>query len=245
MADMKTDQYSNGTYLENVKDWHTGDAAWKAENVYNIIRKHQLSPGSIYDIGCGSGEILVHLQKKLDANVKFCGFDISPQAISISKPKENPRLKFYNKDFLTAKISSPDLILLLDVFEHVPDYLGFLTALRKKASWFVFHIPIDISALAVLKNSEWMIYMRERYGHLHYFTKESALATLADTGYEVIDYAYTDDEKINKKAPRGIKPRIVHEIRRSLYRLSPKFAVSLFRSFNIMVLARGNHGIEI
>jgi SAM-dependent methyltransferase len=241
---MKTDQYINGTYLEKVKDWHIGDAAWKTEYIYNMMTKHELYPASIYDIGCGAGEVLVQLQKKMSTDVEFCGFDISPQAISISKPKENHRLKFHNKDFLTAKTSFPDLVLLLDVFEHIPDYLGFLTVLRKKARWFIFHIPIDISALVVLKKSEWMLYMRERYGHLHYFTKESALATLAETGYEVIDYAYTDDEEINGKPPSGIKPRIVYEIRKNLYRLSPGFAVSLFRSFNMLVLARADHRSE-
>lgn len=235
---MKVDRYIDGTYLERVKDWHAGDSVWKAEKVFNMIRKHELSPGSIYDIGCGAGEILVHLQKKMRSDIEFCGYDISPQAITISKPKENPKLKFYNENFLTVKTNNPDLILLLDVFEHVPDYLGFLSALSLKATWFVFHIPIDISAIVILKKSEWMIYMREKYGHLHFFTKRSALATLKDTGFDVIDYEYTDDEQISKKPPRGIKPRFVYEIRKYLFRFNPSLAVSLFRSYNILVLAK-------
>ncbi len=241
---MKTDQYTDGTYLENVKDWHTGDAAWKAGNVFEMIKKHQLTPASVCDVGCGAGEILVELQKKMADGIEFRGFDISPQAIGISKSKENKHLKFYNEDFLTAKTPSPDLLLLLDVFEHVPDYFGFLRALRERASWFIFHIPIDISALGVLKKSDWMLYMRERYGHLHYFTRESALATLADTGFKVVDYAFTDDKEIDEKPPAGLKPRVAYELRKNLYRMNPGFAVSLFRSFNLMVLAKGGQRPE-
>ncbi len=32
---------------------------------------------------------------------------------------------------------------------------------------------------------------RSRVGHLHYFTAESALATLKDTGHEIVDYNFT------------------------------------------------------
>ena len=234
---MNTNRYINGNYLENVKDWHIGDSAWKAGNVDRLIKKHQLSPRLVYDVGCGAGEILVELQRRMNSNVEFCGFDISPQAINISKSKENAQLKFHHEDFLTARTSFPDILLLLDVFEHVPDYLSFLSDLSKRASWFIFHIPIDISALVILKRSEWMLYMRTRYGHLHYFTKESALATLADTGYKVIDYTYTDDFEIDKVPPKGLKPRIVYEIRKGLYRLNPHLTVSIFRSFNMLVLA--------
>lgn len=33
--------------------------------------------------------------------------------------------------------------------------------------------------------------MRRSVGHIHYFTKETALALLEDTGYRVIDHGYT------------------------------------------------------
>jgi len=32
---------------------------------------------------------------------------------------------------------------------------------------------------------------RRQVGHIHYFTKETLLATLEDTGYDVLDYFYT------------------------------------------------------
>ena len=168
----------------------------------------------------------------------MAGFDISPQAIEIAKSKENANLKFYNDDFLKAKVASADLILLLDVFEHVPDYLGFLDALRKKTKWIVFHIPLDMGARDIPRESNYMLYKRKKYGHLHYFSKETALATLSNLGYDVVDYFYTTDDEIG--AQRRFKKRINSEIRKNLFRLNPGLTAAFFTHSNLMVLARGD-----
>ena len=79
--------------------------------------------------------------------------------------------------------------MAIDVFEHVEDYFGFLRKLREKAEYKIFHIPLDLSVQTVLRSSP-IIKGRKSVGHIHYFTKETALETLKDTGYEIIDYFY-------------------------------------------------------
>ena len=231
-------QYTDGTYLEKVQDWHAEMSPWKASKVFQMIERNHLSFDFICDIGCGVGQILVELQKKIKSDVALAGFDISPQAIEIAKSKENANLKFYNDDFLNSKVDSVDLILLLDVFEHVPDYLGFLDGLRKRTNWIIFHIPLDMGARAILRKSDWMLFMHEKYGHLHYFSKETALATLSDVGYDVVDYFYTADHEWLH--PHGTLERINHQIRKNVYRFNPGLAAAIFTHFNLMVLARGD-----
>ncbi|MGZ7138833.1 MAG: class I SAM-dependent methyltransferase [Halobacteriota archaeon] len=234
-------QYTDGTYLEKVQDWHGGDSAWKASKVFQMIQKNHLTFNSIFDIGCGAGQILVELQKKIKSDVTLAGFDISPQAIEIAKSKENANLKFYYDDFLKTNAASADLILLLDVFEHVPNFLGFLDAMRKKTKWIIFHIPLDMCAWDVLRKSNYLLNTRKTFGHLHYFSKETALATLADLGYDVVDYFYTDDAEIHgKNALRGSRQRINYQIRRNMFRFNPGLAAAIFAHFNLMVLARGD-----
>lgn len=46
-----------------------------------------------------------------------------------------------------------DLVLVLDVFEHVDDYLGFLRGLSRIARNIIFHIPLDISVMRVLASA--------------------------------------------------------------------------------------------
>jgi len=228
----------DGTYMEQVKGWHAGDSPWKASQILRMIDKHRLNPKTIHDVGCGVGEVLVELQRKMPGDVTFRGYDISPQAASIAREKGNDRLEFLNEDFLTAETVPPDLLLVLDVFEHVPDYLGFLESLRARAGWFIFHIPIDLSVQSINHRSTTVLEKRRKYGHLHAFTREMALATLTDAGYEVVDHFYTNDHEIDNRPPRGLRPSLVYRFRRWLFQRKPDLAVYLFASFNCLVLAR-------
>lgn len=238
---MTTNQYTDGTYLEKVRDWHVADSPWKASEVFKILERNHLAFDSVYDVGCGAGEVLVQLQRRVRRPVTFVGFDVSPQAIAIARRKETASLTFHHEDFLAASVTPPDVLLVLDVFEHVPDYIGFLEALRRKARWIVFHIPLDACAGAVLRQSGHMMHMRRQYGHLHYFTKETALATLGDAGYDVRDHFYTSDDEISgDNVRRTPVQKCLYRIRKTLFRLRPDLAAACFSRFNLMVLARGD-----
>jgi hypothetical protein len=149
-------------------------------------------------------------------------------------------LKFRNEDFLTSTAPPPDLLLLLDVLEHVSDYIGFLDAMRRKADWIIFHIPLDICVKEVLRKSRYLLVMRQQYGHLHYFTKQTAIAALADVGYNIVDYFYTDDKEISDENPRRLSRVVYEAARRRLFRINQDFAASFFNHYNLMVLARGD-----
>jgi SAM-dependent methyltransferase len=206
-----------------------------------MLERNGLKFDSVYDVGYGAGQVLVELQRMLRPGVALAGFDISPQAIHIARAKENASLTFYREDFLATEVPPPDLLLLLDVFEHVPDYLGFLDALRRKAKWIIFHIPLDACVTALLQRSEHMLYMRKQYGHLHYFTKETALATLVDVGYDVRDHFYTSDDEISgDTVRRTLGQKLLYRIRTKLFRVRPDLAAACFSRFSLMVLAQGD-----
>jgi SAM-dependent methyltransferase len=232
-------QYQSGEYLEKVPDWHTSDSAWKAARVLKLIQKNNLRPKTIFDIGCGAGGVLAELQKKMPLDVELIGYDISPQAIMLARKNEKERLKFFGIDFSASKGASADLLLLLDVLEHVPDYLGFLQSLQGRAEWFIFHIPLDISVQSTRKKSQTIMDMRTQFGHLHYFNKETALATLRDAGYEITDYFYTDDKDGFECKNKTLKARVIRGLRRLTFRWDPDIAAFLFDHFNLLVLARG------
>lgn len=237
---MSADQYIDGSYLEKVGDWHVGDSVWKASKVHQMLERNHLVVRSVSDVGCGAGLILAELQKKLGAEVRFAGYDISPQAIDMARRYENEGLRFYNEDFLAVDLPRPDVALLLDVFEHVPDYLGFLTALCERTDWVVFHIPLDMCGKAVLRKSDYMLYMRTQFGHLHYFSQETALATLADVGFEVVDKFITvDDDNGGLAVQRKLAHKVYYLARKGLLRAIPDLTAACFTHFNLMVLARG------
>ena len=239
---MQTNKYTGGEYLEQVPDWHVGDSEWKSGLVFEMIHRHQLTPRSLVDIGCGAGNILARLQERMPEEVELSGYDVSPQAIELCRTRANDRLSFFNEDFLEAKLARFDLALLLDVFEHVPDYLGFLKALSTRARHFIFHIPLDSHVTSVARNSNHMLHMRERYGHLHYFTPETALATLQDTGYEVVDTLYSwDNERFHptvKEFFTSPASSLFQSFDRMVFKLRPEWAARFRPHFNLLVLAR-------
>jgi 2-polyprenyl-3-methyl-5-hydroxy-6-metoxy-1,4-benzoquinol methylase len=227
--------YKDGTYLELNPTWHVEDSPWKAKQIRKIIERNRLQPKSICEIGCGAGEVTHQLQLLLRGNCSFVGYEISPQAFGLCKKRENPGLQFHLGDLLQEQEAYFDLVLAIDVFEHVEEYFGFLRQLRKKGKYKVFHIPLDLSVQSVLRASP-ILRFRRTLGHIHYFTKETALAALADTGYEVQDYFYTS-HSIDMPA-RSFKAGLARVPRKILYKVNSGLTVRLFGGFSLMVLAQ-------
>jgi cyclopropane fatty-acyl-phospholipid synthase-like methyltransferase len=226
--------YESGAYLENNPDWHEADAPLKAQWIAAILKRNGLQPQSIVEVGTGSGEILVQLRGLLPG-AKMEGYDISPVAFAIAKAKAAEGLAFHHADFLAAETGPFDLLMAIDVFEHVEDYIGFIRALKPRAEWKLFHIPLDLSVQGLLRGSP-LMYSREVVGHLHYFSKDTALATLKDSGLEVVDWNYTHGAET---APnRALRTRLFNLPRRIVRAVSEDFGVRVMGGASMMVLAR-------
>ena len=76
-------------------------------------------------------------------DVNFTGYDISGDAINLARQRAKERLGFKHENF-PGTDAKYDLLLMMDVFEHVDDYLGFLRSCKNKTKNTIFHIPLDI-----------------------------------------------------------------------------------------------------
>ncbi len=224
--------YENGEYFENNSTWHLEDSPWKSNQIFNILQKNNIESKTICEVGCGAGEILKQLSNKLPL-VNFYGFEISPQAYELCKTRESDKVQYKNKNIFEDNILF-DTLLCIDVFEHVEDYIGFLKALKTKANYKIFHIPLDISVLSVLRDAQ--ITARQNVGHLHYFTRATALATLTDAGYDILDTAFTTS--FDDLPSKSIKSRIAKIPRKILYAISPNVMVKLLGGCSLIVLAK-------
>ena len=52
-------RYHNGEYLQNNPSWGAEDSAWKAEKIIDLIKKNNLSPTSVVEVGCQFGNTLM------------------------------------------------------------------------------------------------------------------------------------------------------------------------------------------
>lgn len=233
--EMTHSAYESGAYLDRNPEWHAGDAPTKARWIREMLAANRVSPNTIVEVGTGSGEILVHLAGEYpDATLK--GYDISPQAYAIASPKSTDQLAFYHEDFLEADTGEIDLLMAIDVFEHVEDYIGFIRALRSRATFKLFHVPLDLSVQGVLRANA-IPSVREKLGHLHYFTKDSALAALRDTGYDIVAWNYTHGTE--ELPNRAVRTRLTNVARRALRALAgDDLCVRVMGGASIMVLTR-------
>ena len=226
--------YVNGEYLAKNPLWHLEESEWKAVQIKRMLQKNQISPATVCDVGCGAGEVLRQLQKTAGAECEFYGYDVSPQAIELAVCRANLKLHFEVADLCDISGTCFDLLLALDVFEHVEDYYGFLRQLKAKARYKIFHIPLDISVLTVFRKNG-LLKRRFLHNHLHFFSKETALQALQDAGYEVLDHFYTARAI---QLGDALGQRLLRIPRKLCFALHRELTVRMLGGYSLLVLAR-------
>ncbi len=224
--------YTDGSYLEKTGGtWHLEDSPFKAQQVVKILARHpEVQSNTICEIGCGAGGILSELQKLLPSYTTFTGYEISPQAHSISTRFSNSRCSYVLGDAFTDP-STYDMVLVMDVVEHVEDCFSFLRQTRQKGHWKLYHIPLDTFASATLRGLNWW----DSLGHIHLFTIETALKSLEYTGHRVVDWVFTDGSLALPR--KTVLSRIANSVRLPLSKLSVKLTVRLLGGYSILILA--------
>jgi SAM-dependent methyltransferase len=221
--------YNDGRYLSKNPRWHEDDASWKASQVLSLLRDRELRPESIVDIGCGTGGVLDVIAKGMDGT-RLVGYDLSEQAIGVVERSDRVELRVGTPQDVHEHY---DLLLSLDVFEHVEDYIGFLRSLQPIADWFMFHIPLDASAQSVVREKP-LLAVRDSVGHLHYFTRGTALASLRTAGFEVIcDRLLFPNDMPNRRA----RTRMANIPRNLGRHLKPNLSARILGGSTLLVLA--------
>ena len=227
--------YTSGTYLQLHPEWHTEESPWKAAQILRMLEKRSLTPHSVVDVGCGAGEVLRQLQQNLGADCDFRGYDISPQAIELAKQRENEHLHFAIADFRKENTAPADLLLMMNVLEHIEDRFGYLRDIKERAEYKLFHVLLNLSVQTVMRKNG-LIHVRERYGIVNYFTKELLLQTLRDAGYEIVDYFYTTGS--TDLPSREFNRNLLRIPRKMLFAVNQDLAARVLGGYRIMVLAK-------
>ena len=137
------DRYDDGSYLKQNVRWHQEDGPYKAGLVMQMLRRGKLKFNTCADVGCGAGFVTSILAETF-ADKKFYGFDTSRDAARFWTDNAATNLTFSSRNIRDVQ-EVFDLVLCLDVFEHVDDYIGFLRELRKRGLQFIFNVPLDLN----------------------------------------------------------------------------------------------------
>ena len=226
--------FVTGEYLEKIPHWHTDDSMWKANYVRRMLQRNRLCPRVIGEVGCGTGDVLRQLQLHMDPQCRFIGYDIAPQAIELSRTRQNDRLECRLADIRQDANAHFDLLLILDVLEHQENYFSFLRGTKSLAPYKVFHTVLDLSAQAVLRKEN-LSKRRQMTADLHFFTKETFLQGLRDEDYEILDSFYVPR---SMHRASGITQKLLQLPRTICFALDSDFAVRLLGGYSLFVLAK-------
>ncbi len=182
-------RYVSDDYVNKNPTWDLEDSPWKATLVARALRENGISPKSICDVGCGAGRVLLEL-RRVYPDAELFGFDIAPAAERFWAEPQSAGAHLTVGDFLAVNRRTYDVLLMLDVLEHLGDPRAFLIAVRGAARHYVLHIPLDLSALSVAREQP-LLTVRRKVGHIHYFTKRLALSMIEESGFRITHWAYT------------------------------------------------------
>jgi hypothetical protein len=179
------------------------------------------------------GAVLVEIGKALPQE-RLYGYEVAPDVARFWPQHAAPSVEFRLGDFLVEEQEHYDLMLVLDVVKHIANSFDFLACLRDRANFHVFHFPLDLSAINVLRKAP-LMYVRNKVGHIYYYTKDLALALLDECNYRVIEWFYTGAAF---GAPQRTWKTILAGLpRRLAYAINKDAGVRLLGGETLMVLA--------
>jgi 2-polyprenyl-3-methyl-5-hydroxy-6-metoxy-1,4-benzoquinol methylase len=138
----------------------------------------------------------------------FWGYDISAHPLELAKSRANDRLHFVQADIRRENTCFFDLILVLDVIEHLEDYISFLREIKPTSQYKIFH----------------------------YFTVEIALQVLRDVDYEILDYCYT--ARAIEQPTHELRRKLLKLPRKLLFAIHQDLAAHLLGGWSLLVLAK-------
>ncbi|GGE96285.1 class I SAM-dependent methyltransferase [Hymenobacter cavernae] len=177
------DQLQNGTSL------FSGNAPY----ITQLIKRHIPADRSvrIMDLGCGHGAHLYFLKQCGYQNL--VGVDTSAEQVELAHRLGVEEVQLGNiEDFLSDDKESADVVLLIDILEHLPltfvfELLDSIFVKLNKGGRLIIHVP----------NAEGLYGMRIRYGDLTHeqaFTPTSMRQLLKTVGFSTV--AYSEDKPV-------------------------------------------------
>ena len=135
-------------------------------------------------------------------------------------------------------MNKKDLIISADVFEHVQDTYDFLTKLVEKGNYFIFNIPLEISLLSMIRKKNIFEHSYKNVGHLHFYSKRTALLTLVNSGFKILNYNLVNNRFEEFKNNKKILSLLINIPQYIFEKLNINMSCSIFGGYSLVVLAK-------
>ncbi|MBI2129570.1 class I SAM-dependent methyltransferase [Candidatus Woesearchaeota archaeon] len=178
------EDYGNSWLANGRKKYELLASEWKTKKILSLLSKFpELKFNSILDFGCGPAYILKKLSLSLNIN-KCYGVDISSSMIRSAK-KHFPVAKYCKMKNLSEFNKAVDVVLLIDVLEHVPNQKQILEEVKRIAKYQIIKIPLENTPI---RNFIRLLGMRNSDGHINFWSKNSFTSFLKNLNFTIIGY---------------------------------------------------------
>ena len=183
------------------------------------------SLGRTVDVGAGDGALLALLSHSTLAS-ELHGLEISASGIEKIQERSLPLLKSvrqFDGYALPYPDQSFDTALCIHVLEHVEHERLFLRELGRISKSVILEVPLE-HGLQVAKS----IRVGGPFGHINFYTPETALALLRSAGLEPISHRVLTSSREYEQFLYGrLSGALRNTLRRTALKLSPKLATEL------------------
>jgi len=251
--------YVTDEYMEKNPSLHEEDSAWKIGKIIPALeRLMKEMPAreqiNLLDVGGGAGVVLsrvsAYLSSEHGLRVNKYALDLSPGMLKVQHER-NPDLRRAVNEDITAtsfKDKELDLVLMIDVLEHVPDPVAALKELKRISHYVLFKVPLENNTLFNVRNLARGGRPRQQaiedIGHINTYTLGSVRRQVEAHAGEVLHLSLTNvfDYWLNSEHYRqsmNAKFRLLNRTAASMFQVSPRLCSLMFGDFVMMLVKCG------
>jgi len=178
-----SDIYNDDSYIINNPTLHSEDSEFKFNNVLKFLNLIEIKEKKIkiLDVGGGAGLIgmmVMEYYAKKDIIVTLHSLDLSLKMLKTQK-QNNPKIKkLINCSIEECEELNYDLVLMIDVIEHIPNKSISAKTLNRLSKNIIYNIPIEINLFDYARNISLLFRyyknQKKTLGHVHFFSFKSA-----------------------------------------------------------------------
>jgi len=216
------DIYNDNTYISNNPNLHREDSDFKFDQIARLFEVYPLpeTKVKILDVGGGAGDLGYKVAEYFVSqglSVEFVALDLSSEMLSV-QAKCNPHIdRTLNCSIQDCPEDGFDIVLMIDVIEHVPEKDAVARRLNEISKFIVYNIPIEINAVDLIRNVKMggRLYAEQTrsIGHVHFFSFAKAKRFI-DKHHLSVERFFRPyyDLMLESQAPQYV------EVRKSRYR---------------------------
>jgi len=255
-----TTLYKTDEYIGWHPSLHAEDSPWKVSQVIPMVDKFikDYCPKeeiNILDVGGGAGLVLKavssYIQEQHGLKVNKYALDLSPGMLKVQR-EANPDIEgVFNEDITETSIKDKemDLVLMIDVLEHIPEPSRALEELRRIARFVIFKIPLEDNiydnTLNLFSRGKYKKEILEKSGHISSYNFRKLRSQIEAYAGDITDYYFTNVFRyyLNSEYYRNQMSRLGklhYRIASYTYKLSPRLCSYIFSDFVMLLVKTDN-----